>query len=1370
MSKLQYKTIAGEHPQGKPNVYFSCHPEDFEKYFEEYALKIFHIQDCAIWYEAEPEADYDRENLELDLSQMQLLIMPVTTKLLTTSNRAMDIEFPIAQEKHIPVLPLMMERGLVDVFSERFGDLQYMDPNNRDETRRSFDEVLETYIRSTLVSSELANKIRAVFDAYIFLSYRKKDRKKAQELMRLIHRNPLCRDIAIWYDEFLIPGEDFNQAIETMLEKSDLFTLVVTPNLVNEVNYVMTTEYPEAIKQKKTVLPVEMEETDRKELDEHYKSLPPCVRVEEYDKFQDALLEVIREIAVLPNDRTPEHNFLIGLAYLDGIDMEVDSERAVELITEAAEAEVPEAMQKIAIMYETGEGVARDYHAGLEWREKYVEMLRRRYKDNAVIQTATDYFLGLQDLTYALYNLAFYDKAEEVVNEMLSIAPMFDDRYLPAKRWLPISYDLLGMIKEAQGREDDAKKYYEKELEYFLSIKEEARTIQDRRDIVKCCRKIGIISKGAGKLIEAERYITEALRMCTALADENKTIDSLYDLSEVYSSMGNLALEWGVLGGEKEFPTVYSDSDDIEYTPERTNTNKKHVQLGYLPKRRRLEEAKKYYEKGKKIWFDIAENRGTEEDQRKLLRCYLDMGRVAEILSLMEEANDYYKKGHDISIVLADETGTIEDRRSLSSCYYHMAKVAAATERWSSAEEYIYKGLKISLDLTEKIRTVNVRRDLSLFYDEMGSLAEKKGRLEEASKYYVKEMKILSQLVNEGGTINDRRGLIKCYEKSGHIAKTMGSLIEAKNYYEKCLEVLSKVEFEVNRFKSIREQIFDLGFIQEREAVNEEIERYYLMILKVNSEIFKKANTVEAYRDLADSYQKMVEVTWERADDEEIEKYLLSEMEIRRKLAECPGTDEDKLLLASTYERLGTLHQYNSQTISQKCDDTLSQLLEDQDNEVAFKYYDMCLKICYELSERTGSIESRRALSVALCNMGDIVLPMMYEPMIGGLIEEIDLETEFHEQFSELDIFSVLKRVDKAKSYYESSLKFIKAVARETESIEDRYILTACYKRLSELASANERTKEAKQYLVEVVHIFEDIVEETDEEEYTRTLSAVYDKYGDLFYTLGELLKAKEWYEKEKKLSLILFSKYGIDDYYSDLASVHRKLGLVAKRQGNLDAAQRHFEESIRYLSGFEKLGYSIESELSYTYVKLGEITEGLNRLEEAIEYYKKGLKIFLTLNEVEFLIIRCNDKLAHIYRTLGHDEDANKYLKSSLKYYGMFYKGEKKENAYRNISKSYVSMGYFFYEMLDVEEAKKGYTKGLEACLECVERMNTSAARNILKIEFFNLGAFLFNNVIDNVIAKDIFQALYDNEEKRDSLQPDFLIEKVKDILLRMG
>lgn len=73
--------------------------------------------------------------------------------------------------------------------------------------------------------------------------------------MRLIHENDFCRNIAIWYDEYLTPGENFNNAIAKALQKSELFTLVVTPNLVNEPNYVMEHEYPAARDSGKPILP-----------------------------------------------------------------------------------------------------------------------------------------------------------------------------------------------------------------------------------------------------------------------------------------------------------------------------------------------------------------------------------------------------------------------------------------------------------------------------------------------------------------------------------------------------------------------------------------------------------------------------------------------------------------------------------------------------------------------------------------------------------------------------------------------------------------------------------------------------------------------------------------------------------------------------------------------------------------------------------------------------------------------------------------------------------------------------------------------------------------------------------------------------------
>ena len=52
----------------------------------------------------------------------------------------------------------------------------------------------------------MAEKVKVAFDAYIFLSYRKKDRKYANELMRLIHKNDFCRDIGLGISTKLFPA------------------------------------------------------------------------------------------------------------------------------------------------------------------------------------------------------------------------------------------------------------------------------------------------------------------------------------------------------------------------------------------------------------------------------------------------------------------------------------------------------------------------------------------------------------------------------------------------------------------------------------------------------------------------------------------------------------------------------------------------------------------------------------------------------------------------------------------------------------------------------------------------------------------------------------------------------------------------------------------------------------------------------------------------------------------------------------------------------------------------------------------------------------------------------------------------------------
>ena len=408
---LKCKTLGGGSPNGKPRVFFTCHPADFERSFEKICADIFATQNCAIFYTPDMEYRIPQEDMELDITGMNLFVIPVSLKLLLEPNRAMDVDFPFAQNHGITVLPIMIDSGVESVYArpDKFGKRQYLDSITTDTTAVPYAEKLKKFLQSVLVDDEIAQRIRRAFDAYIFLSYRKKDRRFANDLMRLIHKEPLCRDIAIWYDEYLVPSEEFDENIRKALEKSELFTLLVTPNLINEENYVRTHEYPQARNSGKPILPIEAKKTDRKELEKQFEGIPKCINAKDGDIVTQALLERIKKIATAENDSELEHNFLIGLAYLDGIDMEVNRERAVKLITSAAEAGLIEAMEKLYDMYNAGIGVELDYRKSLYWAKRNAEQCKKIYGEKDEHTLA-----AVHSLAVAYYNDGQYKAALEI--------------------------------------------------------------------------------------------------------------------------------------------------------------------------------------------------------------------------------------------------------------------------------------------------------------------------------------------------------------------------------------------------------------------------------------------------------------------------------------------------------------------------------------------------------------------------------------------------------------------------------------------------------------------------------------------------------------------------------------------------------------------------------------------------------------------------------------------------------------------------------------------------------------------------------------------------------------------------------------------
>ncbi len=444
---FEYITRGNVNPQRKQKAYISYHPDD-RIYVEHTAELILNKFDCAVYfYDYEKNGIPDETELGQILGEIQLFIIPVTSNYLYHDSIAYNFEFKYAMEHHVRILPLLQNSDLSNRFNERCGNLQFLDEYAKDETAISFNEKLRKFLESVFLDEETIERVQAAFDAYVFLSYRKKDREYAQRLMKLIHKNELCRDIAIWYDEFLVPGEPFDEAIKEALGKSDLFALLVTPNLINEDNYVKNVEYPKAREAKKTILAAESVYTERKELEEKFEGIPECLDANNETQIPKEVKEVIdriKKIAIGENN-TPEHNFLIGLAYLSGIDMEKNNDYALELITGAAENGLGEAMKKLAEMYYDGVGCQRDIIKAMEWQEKYVAYCAKIYDDTASDEAAEDLILERDVLSDYLIEAALIEKAESAYAENISfveqLAQSNPERY---NCYLAVSYNNAG--------------------------------------------------------------------------------------------------------------------------------------------------------------------------------------------------------------------------------------------------------------------------------------------------------------------------------------------------------------------------------------------------------------------------------------------------------------------------------------------------------------------------------------------------------------------------------------------------------------------------------------------------------------------------------------------------------------------------------------------------------------------------------------------------------------------------------------------------------------------------------------------------------------------------------------------------------------
>ena len=429
---ISIQTKDGSNPQYKSKFYVCLHPDDHAEHFSRVASELWGACDAALCYDAQPLTDAHDDTFLNDLQEMRLLVVVVTKRFLNEPSAARDAVLPFFISRHVPILPLMREDGLDARFGQVMGERQYLSISTQDTTALPYEYKLKRFIQTLLPDDDTIEQIRGAFRGHIFISYRKVDRAEARRLISTIRDNPIGRDAAIWYDEFLTPGEDFNQEIADAVCACDLFAMVLTPNTLLNHNYIIHTEYPFAQKQGKRVLPVECLPIDRTQLSTHFPNIPACIAADDTAALSSALENALPHRA--NDDYDPRRDYLIGLAHLYGIGAEPNVTRAFSRIATAARAGLTEAHMKLADMHWNGDGVPVNRNAAVQVLQKLLGRLQYAYEQSKKSEDAVAHANALARMAQMHSELHQYDHAFQYAQQARKIASELhrdDQSYTP---------------------------------------------------------------------------------------------------------------------------------------------------------------------------------------------------------------------------------------------------------------------------------------------------------------------------------------------------------------------------------------------------------------------------------------------------------------------------------------------------------------------------------------------------------------------------------------------------------------------------------------------------------------------------------------------------------------------------------------------------------------------------------------------------------------------------------------------------------------------------------------------------------------------------------------------------------------------------
>ncbi len=494
--------------------------------------------DCVVSYLENPN-EIDEKELRNELSESGALVIFVTTEMLKSiENENLPVEYQIARELNIPILPIsnadLKDKYFFETYKEAFGSIHCI-------SRLDFEyrTKLKTQLEEFLVPEETKTEIRKkAFTAKIFLSYRKHELEDARNFMTKFHNLEGFETISIWYDNLLTSGTDFDKAIEEAISQTDAFVMAVTPDFIGDkAKYVQEIEYPFAKEKNKPIVAVELKPISQPEKFTDLFVEQRLISKENTTELQKTFRDKLGE-NVFVEQFDSERAYLLGIAYLRGIDVERDFERAIKLLSIATKEQTTSsiaAANELAGIYEDGKTTNINYNEALKWHNVALSV-SEKVLGNEHPDTAKAYL----DIAIIYYKNGDYSKALELNKKTLSI---FEKALGKENLNTASTYNEIANIYNIQGNYSEAIEWFKKTMDIFENIfgKEHLYT-------VKTYNNTGLAYYYQGDYSKALEWYKKVLDVREKiLGKENPDTAKAYDnIGLAYDGQGDYsqAIEW----------------------------------------------------------------------------------------------------------------------------------------------------------------------------------------------------------------------------------------------------------------------------------------------------------------------------------------------------------------------------------------------------------------------------------------------------------------------------------------------------------------------------------------------------------------------------------------------------------------------------------------------------------------------------------------------------------------------------------------------------------------------------------------------------------------------------------------------------------